>query len=708
MKRKAQWTSLVMLGGALIAGSAGALPTVPKPQAASVKSGVNQAVSQAKDATAQVKKLPKNKIPNQLSLNVEGKLKMPALPQGTQALKLRSEGTLTLDDLKQKYAELEKNASPKTLAAIKALKATAKSKKYNFDIGVTSVSDKKLADITGIGSLTQSPEDKTRAQEKDTLRKKNDKMKPFAASSTETKTVTVSDVSDEDDQAPPQAPYYSAAQSGAAASFMDPKAFPVASTCSATASKWVARDSLPPVRNQGSCGSCWSFTALASFEINQAYKNGAFYDFSEQSVVDCAETWSGTKAGSCNGGWYYRVFDFFGRAGPSEEKHVGYKAKDLSCLSNALTTYRAKDYGEVDPYDPWGIPARQKMKEAICAHGSVSTTVNATDMFANYRSGVFNEPGVGGPINHAVNLVGWDDSRGAWLLRNSWGTGWGEAGYMWIAYDTNAIGTRSYWVEAGPGDAGTQFEGSSAGGYYTREPWIENASGEPVNLKVQVLAWTGSDGMRWLPQQTAWLNYKVPVGYSGPLGSPYVGALRAAKVKMIVQYTKSKKKFKKHKDFPIDLLPDGGYWASSPQPFYLKITDTKVLAMSDPTHSRAVRSGSCSEWGLERATFKAKLDVDWAEESAPDLFFRGTTPAGSGYSSIMTDTYPAYWDFDLNRTLTVKAGTNFKVTFYDADEKSDTALGEISQPLPKKAGSKKQKVANAYGTGELFWECIAK
>jgi cathepsin L len=91
------------------------------------------------------------------------------------------------------------------------------------------------------------------------------------------------------------------------------------------------------------------------------------------------------------------------------------------------------------------------LKEAICTYGSVSVCVNATPLFQNYAGGVFFEQASDNnnpSINHAVVLIGWDDSKGAWLLRNSWGMNWGITGYCWIKYNSNNIGYGSIWCLA--------------------------------------------------------------------------------------------------------------------------------------------------------------------------------------------------------------------------------------------------------------------
>jgi cathepsin L len=88
-----------------------------------------------------------------------------------------------------------------------------------------------------------------------------------------------------------------------------------------------------------------------------------------------------------------------------------------------------------------------QIKQALCDHGPVAVAMEATRLFQAYTGGVYNEPGISG-INHAVTIVGWDDSNQAWIVKNSWGMGWGEAGYFRIRYGSNTIGYAAAWVEA--------------------------------------------------------------------------------------------------------------------------------------------------------------------------------------------------------------------------------------------------------------------
>ena len=115
------------------------------------------------------------------------------------------------------------------------------------------------------------------------------------------------------------------------------------------------------------------------------------------------------------------------------------------------TTYYANDWGTVDPAgNVKTIPSVNEIKQAFCSYGPISTCVMVTALFQNYTTGVFNEFASNASLgaNHAVLIVGWDDSKGAWLIKNSWGTWWGENGYMWIKYTSNNIGYSSIWVVA--------------------------------------------------------------------------------------------------------------------------------------------------------------------------------------------------------------------------------------------------------------------
>lgn len=206
---------------------------------------------------------------------------------------------------------------------------------------------------------------------------------------------------------------------------------------------YEALHKVTPIEDQGRCGSCWDFAAVGAYECASLIFNNQTLDISEQDVLDCS------GGGNCESGWYTNVFDYMISHGVATASTYPYTANDNPCPGSLSTPYRAVAWGYVPTTGGSPIPSVQAIKEALCQYGPVAVAVFVTPNFENYTSGVFNEkaPGL---VNHAVVLVGWDDSKHAWRLRNSWGTGWGEDGYMWIDYDSNSIGYGAAWVKSKP------------------------------------------------------------------------------------------------------------------------------------------------------------------------------------------------------------------------------------------------------------------
>jgi cathepsin L len=212
--------------------------------------------------------------------------------------------------------------------------------------------------------------------------------------------------------------------------------------CNASLSNfsWQARGKVTPVKNQDGCGSCWAFAAEGAYEGSYALRNNALVDTSEQDVLSCS------GAGSCGGGWWAGVFDWLIAHGTATEAAYPYTATDSACNTGAPVSYRAVSWGYVIPSG--GIPTVAQTKQALCEHGPLAVAVYVSSAFQAYSSGVFNEHDTSHGINHGVTLVGWDDAKHAWRIKNSWGTGWGESGYMWIDYNSNNITYGAAWVQA--------------------------------------------------------------------------------------------------------------------------------------------------------------------------------------------------------------------------------------------------------------------
>lgn len=203
---------------------------------------------------------------------------------------------------------------------------------------------------------------------------------------------------------------------------------------------WRSQGGVPPIRNQGACGSCWAFGTIGGFEAWLMIKNHVSVDLSEQHLVSCnGEGWG------CNGGWW--AFDMLVQPGAVLESLFPYAASDLPCPPGLVYAHQASGWAYVDGDNQ--IADTQKIKEAIYQIGPVAAAVYVGTYFQAYTGGIFDKDeakagwlscATDKSVNHAIILVGWDDAQGVWILRNSWGSGWGEAGYMRIKYGVNKVG----------------------------------------------------------------------------------------------------------------------------------------------------------------------------------------------------------------------------------------------------------------------------
>lgn len=222
---------------------------------------------------------------------------------------------------------------------------------------------------------------------------------------------------------------------------------------------WRELHGVTPIKNQRSCGSCWAFSAVGALECNIRIKDGITVDLSEQYLVSCNQL-----GYSCvEGGWWAHDYhlhesvpehleDICGGWGPVLEADFPYAAFDLPCLCPYphAEEYSLDGWGYIG--DQWGTPTVEQIKMAILQYGPVSVSVLATPQWDSYFGGIFNycptlEPG---DINHAVVLVGWNDESeagGYWILRNSWGSSWGEDGYMRITYGCVNVGYNATYVD---------------------------------------------------------------------------------------------------------------------------------------------------------------------------------------------------------------------------------------------------------------------
>lgn len=205
---------------------------------------------------------------------------------------------------------------------------------------------------------------------------------------------------------------------------------------------------ITPIRDQMTCNSCWAFSIAAAYETSYAKVNNEIINISEQRILDCSE------AGNCSEGGYLPLAVGAIYEDPSilsKEDEDPYINQQKECNNSTHEKFGVADFGFVGEYLYFGIaPTVEEIKKAIVSHGAVMTAIHSSYKFLVHQGDeVFEEDFLSEyEPNHAVNIIGWDDTKEAWLIKNSWGKIWGNNGYAWVKYNHNQIGTFSMWIDA--------------------------------------------------------------------------------------------------------------------------------------------------------------------------------------------------------------------------------------------------------------------
>lgn len=203
------------------------------------------------------------------------------------------------------------------------------------------------------------------------------------------------------------------------------------------------KDFTTPVKDQGSCGSCWAFGCLGTLEalINiAASSENPLLNLSEQELLSCSP-------GSCNGYGIYATCEYVHDYGASEEACFPYMADDnIPCSERCIEApFTNRKIGTFD----WCFTSIDGLKE-YTQDGTIDVRLQVYEDFYSYAGGIYEHTWGDFEGWHHVMLLGWSDTDSCWICKNSWGENWGEDGYFRIAYTECEIENYAIWMTARP------------------------------------------------------------------------------------------------------------------------------------------------------------------------------------------------------------------------------------------------------------------
>lgn len=219
-----------------------------------------------------------------------------------------------------------------------------------------------------------------------------------------------------------------------------------------TSIDWRTKGVVTPVKNQGMCGGCWAFSATETLESHIAIETGKLFTLSQQEILDCTpnpDECGGT--GGCNGATQELAFAWVETTGITTD--ADYPWTGTSTFPNCQTN-KIQPVANITGYVTLPFNNYTALMNAVATIGPIAISADA-EPWQMYESGVFSS-NCGWDIDHAIVLVGYgtDSASGLdyWLVRNSWGTGWGEQGYIRVARYGETPAGEPCGIDNTPGD----------------------------------------------------------------------------------------------------------------------------------------------------------------------------------------------------------------------------------------------------------------
>lgn len=209
---------------------------------------------------------------------------------------------------------------------------------------------------------------------------------------------------------------------------------------------WRTKGVVTPVKNQGSCGSCWAFSTTGSLECRYAIAEATLNDLSEQQLVDCSDSYGND---GCNGGLMDNAFKYIeATGGLCTEAAYPYTGADGKCKESTCGT----KYNPISTYTDVTKDNEADLETAT-TQGCVSVAIEADQFDFQYYSGGVLDGSCGTSLDHGVLVVGYTNvasqsagvgaaAESYWIVKNSWGATWGEAGYVYICKNCDKNGSK--------------------------------------------------------------------------------------------------------------------------------------------------------------------------------------------------------------------------------------------------------------------------